>query len=100
MEKFFPSLSATVKDIDLRVSCILISSSTSKYYHFSSYQVKYSADHALKALCEGPSSVPGSGSNQFQQYLNRADGEQQKFVKDYYKRIISQLADEDSEEEN
>ncbi len=54
----------------------------------------------MKALCEGPSSITGSGSNQFQQYLNRADGEQQKFLKDYYKRIISQLADEDSEEEN
>jgi hypothetical protein len=67
---------------------------------FFSFQVKYSADYAMKGLCEGPASVAGAGSNQFQQYLTRADPEQQKFLKDYYKRIISQLADADSDAEN
>lgn len=54
----------------------------------------------MKALSEGPASVAGAGSNQFQQYLTRADPEQQKFLKDYYRRIISQLADAESEEDN
>lgn len=80
MGQFFPVLIQATKDIDLRV--------------------KYSAERAMWQLCEGP--TPGTssmGSNIFQQYLTRADAESQKFLKDYYNRILSKMTTADSDEE-
>ena len=80
MGAFFPPLMTATKDIDLRV--------------------KYAAEKAMWQLCEGP--TPGtsqSGSNIFQQYLTRADNETQRFLKDYYNRILSKMTSVDSDEE-
>jgi hypothetical protein len=70
-----PPLIALAKEIDLRV--------------------KYSADRALKALCDGSSPSTGVGMQQYQNYLSRTDSESQRFLKDYYRRVISQLADDE-----
>jgi len=62
-------------------------------------QVKYGAERAMKILIESP--VPqSSGSVLYQQYVTKADIDTQVFLRDYYKRRLSEMSLENTQDEN
>jgi hypothetical protein len=53
----------------------------------------------MKILCEGPTANHAT-SNQFQQYLSRAEPDVRKFLTDYHSRILLHLTISSEEEES